>query len=321
MVREKQRQGCPVKDAAGFSLLEQALQALSRRVVEIELRSGERETPVSYLAADITYHEGARAFAGILAALQRLRKDARAQEIRTRNDRFYDVRHRGAGSGKRAVLLSLLRASAPAEGDDARSLCCVLREAGTAGDGETISEQALAEAAMYVPAWTHIVAEYLGWPGLLGAICFLRVHTGQGIVKLRGGSSLPGNGASPSRGDGTGLCQGEGGLCQEGAGLCQGRVKPCPGEEFFDVSWLRSVCQTLGEERFYLLLNAAEGTGTVDAGIHARLRLFVDAALNKIPLEKLYREAAEQRRTDRILCLSLAPLQEDAAADVSKRYD
>jgi hypothetical protein len=112
----------PVR-APAEALLEQAVKRLSARVIEIELGRGDSATPVSRLAMDIVYHEGAAAFVGILAAL--------AGEALDNGDD--DGARDGEGDvcwaqlTKSVVLSSLLRASAPGPEDNADGLRQVLR--------------------------------------------------------------------------------------------------------------------------------------------------------------------------------------------------
>ncbi|MCL1917076.1 MAG: DUF5724 domain-containing protein [Peptococcaceae bacterium] len=365
-----------------ISLLEQVVKTLSARVIEIELGRGDSATPVSHLAMEITYHEGVHAFVGILAAL--------AGE--TLDD--------GGGDGdacpsqltRKVVLSSLLRASSPGTEDNAHSLCQVLQAAEskvntftpevdegtpktdevTLGEGRAITEKRLLEAAMYVPAWAPIIAEYLAWPGFLRAIEFLRIHTmddlsdrdlfalsrqvasNQITAKLKDIScrlysdkdlsgqdlsdkelldkELSGKGFSDQELPDTELSDEE--LCNQvgpGQALSDNinscvtgvRVTLLSAQEIregvFDIGWLRSVCQTMGEERFLKLLYAAKCNA--DIGRYSRLRLFVEAGLNRIPVEELYRDISVKRRKDKMICLGLVPLQKEAMADALRRFE
>lgn len=126
------------------------------RILEIELKRGDTQTPVSQLAKSIKQHEGAHNFIEILIAL--------GSETFTRGYNWDS-----GGYTKRDTLSSLLKASIPAANDNAQTLRNAI--------GGRITEKRLLEAVMYTPAWIAIAEEYLQWPGLKSAAWYFHAHT------------------------------------------------------------------------------------------------------------------------------------------------
>ena len=139
-----------------YPVILECVREVVARILEIELKRGDKQTPVSQLAKSIKQHEGANNFAETLVAL--------GNETLTRGYNWAYDRYT-----KRDTLSSLLKASVPAAHDNAQTLHDAL--------SGRISQKRLLEAVMYAPAWISIAENYLEWPGLKSAAWYFHAHT------------------------------------------------------------------------------------------------------------------------------------------------
>ncbi len=139
-----------------YPILKEAIAEIVTRVIEIELKRGDSETPTSPMAKAIYYHEGAETFTGLLVAL--------GNETFTRGYSYYS-----GGYTKKDVLSSLLKACHPSKDDTAATMKQALNG--------RIKDKRLLEAAMYSPSWIKYVGELLGWKGLESASWYFHAHT------------------------------------------------------------------------------------------------------------------------------------------------
>lgn len=125
------------------------------RIVSIEEKRGELQTPLTQHCLAVERLEGAGHFCRLLAALGK-----------ENFNRGYEY---SWNAEKRAVLSRLLRHCYPARDDTPEGL----RELLAATD---ISEKRLAEAVMYAPQWAGFAEQILNWPGLRSAVWFFHAH-------------------------------------------------------------------------------------------------------------------------------------------------
>ncbi len=128
-------------------------------LVDIELRRGEAETPVSPDMAGVSYIRGAEYLARILMALG---KDTLSRET-------YYSWYYSSKNNKKDTLSLLLKSCYPAEGDDKNTLKEALK-------GTSVKADRLVEVAMYAPQWIDIIQEYLGWKGLKSGCYYFMAH-------------------------------------------------------------------------------------------------------------------------------------------------
>lgn len=136
-----------------------ALQALvsrcRKRIMDIELRRGDMETPASRLALCLRYSGGA----GIaISLMQNLGRRALLRGW------THDSR------SKKAVFSHLLRVSVPGDEDTPEHFAKLAQQAG-------LSQKRLLELAMYAPQWAVHVEHTLKWPMFAEAVWWFHAHT------------------------------------------------------------------------------------------------------------------------------------------------
>ncbi|WP_373228780.1 DUF4132 domain-containing protein [Cohnella sp.] len=130
------------------------------RVVGIELKRGDSDTPVSRLAQQIKSYEGMRYMVQCLLSLGS--KDSLAR----------GYLYSWAGTTKKEMISHLLKSCHPAEGEDANTLRQLLQ-------AQQISDKRLIDVAMYAPQWVSIIEEYLSWPGLSSVCWYFHAHVSE----------------------------------------------------------------------------------------------------------------------------------------------
>ncbi len=141
---------------AQYPQVQDLLEDVIDRIVEIESQRGDMPTEVTKQASQIQRVEGIQHFTQLLIGLGK------------------DTFQRGYSYGgnyesKRTALSSLLHISFPAKGDDAQKLKELLA-------GTDVTEQRLIDAAMYAPQWVTIIEQNLNWPGLKRGIWYFQAH-------------------------------------------------------------------------------------------------------------------------------------------------
>ncbi len=140
-------------------LVQELYDAIIPVFVDMELRRGEAETPVSADMIGVSYIQGIDYLVRILMALG---KDPLSRE--TYYSWYYSSRNT-----KKEVLSLLLKSCYPAKGDDGKALKAALK-------GTSIKADRLVEVAMYAPQWIDVVQEYLGWKGLKSGCYYFMAH-------------------------------------------------------------------------------------------------------------------------------------------------
>ncbi|REE91300.1 uncharacterized protein DUF4132 [Paenibacillus taihuensis] len=137
---------------------------VAQRVVEIELKRGDSDTPVSRLAQKVDRYEGMRHMVQCLLGLGQ--KDSLARGY------FYSW----GSKSKKEMISHLLKGCYPAAGEDADTLKSLLQ-------GHQIHDQRLVDVAMYAPQWVSIVEQYLGWEGLASTCWYFHAHVSEMFTK------------------------------------------------------------------------------------------------------------------------------------------
>jgi len=131
------------------------------RIVEVEVKRGELETPLTAIAGSIMkYHGGIKHFVRLLVALGE-----------TNFSRGYSY-WSGGRYTKQQTLSGLLKACHPLEGDTAEALRVALKEA-------KIAEKRIIQAAIYAPHWARMLEEAMGITGLRSGVWFFHAHANE----------------------------------------------------------------------------------------------------------------------------------------------
>lgn len=127
-----------------------------QRVIEVELRRGEQETPVTDAAQNLKYAGGMDTLVAIVRAMGADRKLARGHQW---------------GSSSRGVVFShLIRVCTPAPDDTPERFARAVAAA-------KVGQDTLVALACYAPQWAAHVEVALGWPGLEQAVWWIHAHT------------------------------------------------------------------------------------------------------------------------------------------------
>ncbi len=182
-------------------------------------------------------------------------------------------------SSKQDVFSKLIRCTRPAPGENAETLRQELK-------GAKITKKRLLEAAMYNPQWLEIVADYLAIPELPLGAWYFHAHTSEQFNAEKE--------------------------------TFVARYSQITPQEFndgaFDIEWFRLAFDTLGEEMFDRLYDAAKyiSGGT----LHRRARIFADAALGRLSLKEIETQIDTKRNKDMVLAYGIVP-----DGDFRKRYE
>lgn len=190
---------------------------------------------------------------------------------------------------RESSLSHLIRVNQPAPHDSAEVLSRLCREA-------RISDRRLIETAVYAPQWSKLIEQHLGWQGLESAVWWVHAHTKD-----------PGWSVDPE-------------IRTQWASEVSQRT-PLDAAELVDgaadVAWFVAVVETLGDERFDAVLDAAKYASS--AGGHKRAQLFATALRGRVTEEELVQRIQGKRHQDSVRALGLLPLHEES--DLYRRYE
>ncbi len=197
------------------------------------------------------------------------------------------------GQSRSGVFSHLIRNSYPIETD-------TKEEFALQAHIHNIPESRLIELAIYAPQWADFVQHATGWDHLSDAIWWLYAHTkdrqwGMEIGTREQWATRIGEYTPLSAND-----------------LMDGAV---------DVVWFQQMYSQIGKERWERLYDAALYTS---GGIgHGRARLFSDAMLGKVTVEKVIERIFKKRNQDSVRALGLIPLdlKKDRSTQVLIRYE
>lgn len=187
-----------------------------------------------------------------------------------------------SNTGKSSCLSHLLQVCYPLPEDTAAEFKTLIK-------GKGITTQRLIETAMYAPQWLDFMEEYLSLPGFKCGCYYFMAHMNERFDERRMAMIAKY----------TPLSAGE---LNDGA---------------FDVAWFKEAYETLGEEHFYKLYDAAKYIS--DGNKHSRARKYADAALGKVTAAGLQTEIAAKRNKDLLMSYGLVPLA--GSQDLLKRYE
>ena len=238
------------------------------RILDIELKRGDSETPVSSLAYEI------RCVSGIDRLLQILQALGKDKPV-TRG--YY------ANLNKREILSSLLQASSPAPSDSPEEL---KRKAKVAG----VTDEQLAEAAMFSQRWLEITEEAIGWKGLTSGAYYFMAHTAD-TLSDRAKSRISRYSAVEPADFADGAC---------------------------DPAWFHEIYKTLGRKHYEFIYASAKHVA--DGNRHSRSRKLSDALLGNLKEKQVMTEISEKRNKDLVVALGLIPLGRNKHGDLRERY-
>jgi hypothetical protein len=150
-----------------------------------------------------------------------------------------------------------------------------------------VPEQRVVEVAVYAPQWARHAEAMLGWPQLAEAVWWLHAHTKE-----------------------SGWGYGNESEVREGWAAEIAGLTPLTSEDLtegaVDVAWFRRVRETLGEQRWAAVDDAARYASS--AGGHKRAQLYADAMLGKLDEADLRSKITTKRNQDALRALGLLPL-------------
>jgi uncharacterized protein DUF5724/uncharacterized protein DUF4132 len=197
------------------------------------------------------------------------------------------------GQSRSGVFSHLIRNSYPVEND---TLDKFVKQV----DVHQIPQRRLIELAVYAPQWASFVEHTIGWEHLTDAVWWLYAHTkdrqwtveasihDEWVARISEHTPL------------------------SASDLMDGAV---------DVAWFKRVYAEMGETRWQQLYEAALYTS---GGIgHGRARLFADAMLGNVSVEKESERIKKKRNQDSVRALGLIPLnsEKEQTAEVLNRYE
>ncbi|MBC8142705.1 MAG: DUF4132 domain-containing protein [Armatimonadetes bacterium] len=130
--------------------------AVRRRVLEVELRRGDTETAASRPALALRYTGGQDVLLKTVAAL--------GKDVFARGYSYYGE------SNRPNVFSKIIKATFPTESDTFEAFVDAAREA-------KVPEKRLVEIAVYAPQWAKHVAHTLGYEGLTDGVWWFHAHT------------------------------------------------------------------------------------------------------------------------------------------------
>lgn len=187
----------------------------------------------------------------------------------------------GIGRDRRGSLSYLLSVCIPSAEDTVESLK-------TALEGKKIPKRRLIEAALFSPEWIPLMGEYLGIPSFASVCYYFMAHMNEKFDDKKRAVIA--------------------------------RYTPLSEDELnlgaFDLAWFRSAYESIGEEDFDLIYDAAKYIA--DGAKHARARKYADAALGRFTVEDTEKTIADKRNKDLLMAYALIPLSGED--DLLRRY-
>lgn len=199
-----------------------------------------------------------------------------------------------ADDGKTKSLSRLIQSCFPDPEDTPEAFAAAVR-------GRGLTDDRLCELAVYAPQWAELVEPTLGWPGLADAVYWLHAHNRDARWRV------------------------DEDVRQEWAAHVHERTTLAPDDLLngaVDAGWLGRVRETLGDQRFDVLLGLAKYTSSSSG--HRRAQLFADAVRGRVDAATLARLIEDKRDQDAVRALGLLPLPADPAArtaGILSRYE
>ena len=187
----------------------------------------------------------------------------------------------GIGKDRRGSLSYLLSVCIPSNEDTVETLTAAL-------EGKKIPKKRLIEAALFSPEWIPLVGEYLNIPSFASVCYYFMAHMNEKFDDKKRAVIA--------------------------------RYTPLSEDELnlgaFDLAWFKSAYESIGEEDFDLIYDAAKYIA--DGAKHARARKYADAALGRFTVEDTERTIADKRNKDLLMAYALIPLTGEE--DLLRRY-
>ena len=142
-----------------FPFVEAMFENVRNYILDIELKRGDSETPLTPLAANLQTIYGINRFSQILAGLGK-----------TALHRGYTYFSSASGYNKQELFSFLLKRCQPLPTDTQVAFNESMQQI-------NLTEERLIEAAVYAPQWQKFVSSYVGWKGLENAIWWMHAHT------------------------------------------------------------------------------------------------------------------------------------------------
>ncbi len=185
------------------------------------------------------------------------------------------------GISRKASLSYLLSVCIPADEDSAETLRAEL-------EGKKITTKRLIEAALYSPEWIPFIGEYLGLESFESVCYYFMAHMNEKFDDKRKAMIA--------------------------------RFTPLSEDELnlgaFDVNWFRSAYDSIEENMFELIYDAAKYIS--DGAKHSRARKYADATLGKFGVDETERAVSDKRNKDLLMAYALIPLEGED--DICRRY-
>jgi len=186
-------------------------------------------------------------------------------------------------TSRKEVLSYLLKICKPLKTDNKVTLGKYL-------ENTNISKERLIEAAMYNPDWIDIISDYLQLKDLKKGVYYFYAHMNDEYIDDKVVAIIK-------------------------------KYTPLEIEELrngaFDITWFRECYESLGEENFQILYEAAKYI--TDGAKHTRARHFADAVTVKLDKEEIKNKVIDKRNKDLLLAYALIPLENEE--DLLKRYE
>lgn len=199
-----------------------------------------------------------------------------------------------SGDARPSVFSKLIRGCFPAPDDTPERFAAAARDAG-------VKQSRLLDLAVYAPQWAPFVEAAVEWQFLTEAVHWLHAHTKddqwQVDEDVRDEWRVQTHQRTPLQPD----------------DLVAGAV---------DVAWFSRLRDTLGDERFNLLLKAARYASS--SGGHKRAELFARALRGDVSATELLTRITEKRHQDSVRAYGLLPLpdgDEVRQSAVLERYE
>ena len=186
-------------------------------------------------------------------------------------------------TSRKEVLSYLLKICKPLKTDNKEILGQYL-------ENTNISKERLIEAAMYNPDWIDIISDYLQLKDLKKGVYYFYAHMNDEYIDEKIVAIIK-------------------------------KYTPLEIEELrsgaFDITWFRECYESLGEENFQILYEAAKYI--TDGAKYTRARHFSDAVTGKLKKAEIKSKVIDKRNKDLLLAYALIPLENEE--DLLNRYE
>lgn len=186
------------------------------------------------------------------------------------------------GGSRRDIFSHLLKVCVPLKTDNKDVLADLLKDT-------QITKERIIEVCMYNLSWIDIISDYLDMKDLKRSCYYFIAHMNEDV--------------------------------DEKTEAIIKKYTPLEIEELkngaFDIDWFKECYESLGEEMFYVLYDAAKYIS--DSNKHTRARYFCDAVTGKLDKNEVRKKITEKRNKDLLISYALIPLKDEK--DLIQRYE